>query len=317
MAQHGLQFTDESPVDQRAPWGSPFARPAGVEYRAGMPYETVIDAEDARRGLEDPGWVFVDCRFDIRKPEWGEAEYEKSHVAGAVYAHLDRDLTGPIVPGVTGRHPLPSPEALGRALGRLGITAGRQVVAYDASTGAMTAARLWWLLKWAGHDEAAVLDGGLQEWTARGLPCRGGTESRRGAQFAVRLRPEMAMDASQVGRVVNDPAWIVLDARAEERYHGINETIDPVAGHIPGAWPAPYAENLRADGRLRPVDELAALFERRTGGRDAGHTVFYCGSGVTAAHDILAAAHAGKGMARLYPGSWSDWITDARRPVAT
>ena len=288
-----------------------------VAYRSDMGYETVIEAAPAAAHLRDPSWVFVDCRFDIRAPESGEEDYARSHVAGAVYAHLDRDLSGPIVAGVTGRHPLPSPDALARAMGRLGIGAGCQVVAYDASTGALAAARLWWLLQWAGHHEVAVLDGGLREWTARGFPCRGGVEGRPARELRVRLRPEMAVDAAQVQRVRGDPSWVVLDARAEERYRGVNETIDPVAGHIPGAFPAPYAENLREDGRFRAAGELADLYARRMAGRDSRHTVFYCGSGVTAAHDVLALAHAGKGMGCLYAGSWSEWITDPSRPVAT
>jgi thiosulfate/3-mercaptopyruvate sulfurtransferase len=281
-----------------------------------MSYQTLIGPAEAAAHLEDPRWVFVDCRFDIRAPRWGAGEYEKSHVRGAVYADLDRDLSGPIVPGVTGRHPLPSPEALREALAGLGIDGRSQVVAYDASTGAMTAARLWWLLKWAGHDGAAVLEGGFTAWTARGLPCQGGVEVRSRSKFTARMRPDLAADASRVAEILDDPAYVLLDARAAERYRGINETIDPVAGHIRGAFSAPYGDSLREDGTFRPKPELAALFAERTGGRDPGHVVFYCGSGVTAAHAVLAMAHSGKGMPRLYPGSWSDWITDPTRPIA-
>ncbi len=281
-----------------------------------MSYATLIGPAEAAAHLQDPRWVFVDCRFDIRATDWGEAEHAKSHIRGALYAHLDRDMSGPVIAGVTGRHPLPSPEAIASAFGRLGIGNDSQVVAYDASTGAMTAARLWWLLKWAGHDAAAVMDGGFDTWTSRGLPCGSGTEERPRAEFPLRLRPQMAVDASRVREILDDPAYVVLDARAAERFRGVNETIDPVAGHIRGAFSAPYADNLGEDGCFKSPRELASRFAELMGGRDAGHVVFYCGSGVTAAHDVLALAHAGGGMARLYPGSWSEWITDPGRPTA-
>jgi thiosulfate/3-mercaptopyruvate sulfurtransferase len=281
-----------------------------------MHYATLIDSTTARNHLTDPGWVFVDCRFVIRDTGRGQKDYLASHIQGAVYVDLDKDLSGPIVPGRTGRHPLPDPGSIVRVFSRLGIGPRTQVIAYDESTGAMAAARLWWLLKWAGHEAAAVLDGGFKAWTGAGLSCGSGPESRPLSRFAAAFRPELAVDAPHVLSVLNDPGWVVLDARAADRYRGENETIDPVAGHILGAVSAPYVSALGLDGLFKPAEEIARLYESAMGGRDAEHTIVYCGSGVTAAHSVLACAHAGRGLPRLYAGSWSDWITDKDRPIA-
>ena len=281
-----------------------------------MPFTTLIDTAAAHCSLTDPDWVFVDCRFVIRDTGRGQEDYLASHIQGAVFADLDKDLSGPIVPGRTGRHPLPDPQSIVRVFSRLGIGPNTQVIAYDESTGAMVAARLWWLLKWAGHDAVAVLDGGFKAWTAAGLPCTGGPESRPPTRFAAAFRPELAVDARHVLSVMKDPGWVVLDARAADRYRGENETIDPVAGHILGAVSAPYVSALGPDGLFKPPEEIARLCESAMGGRDTEHTIVYCGSGVTAAHSVLACAYAGRGLPRLYAGSWSDWITDRNRPIA-
>ena len=280
-----------------------------------MSHQTIIDSSTVDAHLDDPDWVFVDCRFDIKDPERGEREYRQAHVSGAVYAHLDRDLSGPVVRGKTGRHPLPEPKALETTFTALGIGRRTRVVAYDESTGAMAAARLWWLLKWAGHDAVAVLDGGFRKWCAEGLSYSTGAEVKAPNRFNAAIRPEMAVDAAAVLSILADPAWVVLDARAADRYQGLNETVDPVAGHIEGAFSAPYAHNLRDDGTFKSQHELADIYAEATRGRDTSHTVLYCGSGVTAAHSVLAIAHAGMGMPRLYPGSWSEWITDPSRPI--
>jgi thiosulfate/3-mercaptopyruvate sulfurtransferase len=279
-------------------------------------YETIIDHVAACDHLDDPNWVFVDCRFDIRDPDRCEREYRQAHISGAVYAHLDRDLSGPVTKGRTGRHPLPVPDAFARTVSGLGIGAETQVIAYDGSTGAMAAARLWWLLKWAGHDAVAVLDGGFKKWCAAGFSYSTGVETKQAAEFRATFRPQMAIEAEELVTVLDDPAWVVLDSRAAERFLGKGETIDPVAGHIKGAVSAPYVLNLEADGSFRPPKDLVKLSGDAMGGRDASHAVFYCGSGVTAAHSVLACAVAGLGMPRLYPGSWSEWITDPARPIA-
>jgi thiosulfate/3-mercaptopyruvate sulfurtransferase len=283
-----------------------------------MTYTTLISPSELSSHLSNPNWAIVDCRFDLKDAGRGRREYTLAHIPGAVYAHLDEDLSGPVVRGLTGRHPLPTVDSAAQTFARLGIGADVQVVAYDDLGGALAAARLWWLLRWLGHDAAAVLDGGWQAWIAdESRPAHEqGVEARPPRAFAPRERPEMVVTASQVDAARQDTAFRVLDARAADRYRGENETIDPVAGHIPGAISCPFAGNLNPSGAFRPADRLKARFERLLGGTPADQAIFYCGSGVTAAHNILAMAHAGLGLARLYAGSWSEWITDGRRPVA-
>jgi len=280
-----------------------------------MTYETIVECEVLNEHLDDPDWVVVDCRFDIQLPDRCEREYRQAHISGAVYAHLDRDLSSRAIRGFTGRHPLPEPGAITRAFSGWGIGAGTQVVAYDESSGALAAARLWWLLKWAGHDAVAVLDGGWKAWGAKGLSYSTGVETRKPREFTGSFRPEMAMSAGQVLQVLGDHEWVVLDARSADRYQGRGETIDPVPGHIRGALSAPWQANVTEDGFLKPQVDLAARFEPLIGARPGSQVVVYCGSGVTAAHDALAMVRAGRGMPRLYPGSWSEWITDPSRPI--
>jgi thiosulfate/3-mercaptopyruvate sulfurtransferase len=278
-------------------------------------YETLIDPASAAGLLGTPGCLFVDCRFVMREPGQGEKEYRQSHIPGALFADLDRDLSGRSIPGRTGRHPLPARQDLARTFSLWGIGAETQVIAYDDSTGAMAAARLWWMLKWAGHDAVAVLDGGFQKWKAAALPVSSESVAPAPRDFPAAFRPGMAVDADRVLGLLDDPDWIILDARGADRYRGENETIDPVAGHIRGARSSPYVENLTDEGTFRDAGEVRRRLDAAAGSRDAGHTVLYCGSGVTAAHLALAFAYAGKGLPRLYPGSWSDWITDPRRPI--
>lgn len=275
----------------------------------------LIETTELREHLADPDWAIVDCRFDLRDTGAGETAYRASHIAGAVYAHLDRDLSGPIVPGTTGRHPLPSAEAFAATASACGIDDATEVVAYDASGGAI-AARLWWLLRWLGHEKVRVLNGGWAAWTAHGGPTAGGDETRPPRAFRGVARDDLVIDAGALDGVRESDAWRVCDARAADRFRGENETLDPVAGHIPGAISVPFADNLGPDGRFRSPDELRQRFESVMDGIPAANAVFYCGSGVTAAHNVLAMAHAGLGLARLYPGSWSEWITDPSRPVA-
>ena len=192
-----------------------------------------------------------------------------------------------------------------------------QVVTYDDAGGAMAAARLWWMLRWLGHMEAAVLNGGWQRWQAGSLPVRTGIEKRPPRSFRARIRPELVVDTVDIEVARHDRGMRILDVRSAERYRGEDEPIDPVAGHIPGAISAPYLENLEADGSFIPPAALRARFLALLGETPAGRAVFYCGSGVTAAQSVLALAHAGLGEAKLYAGSWSEWITDPDRPVAT
>jgi thiosulfate/3-mercaptopyruvate sulfurtransferase len=264
--------------------------------------------------------VVVDCRFSLADPSSGERDYQKAHIPGAVYLHLERDLSGEVEAGVTGRHPLPDAQKLARRLEEVGIASDSTVVVYDADHGAF-AARLWWLLRWLGHDDVAVLDGGWANWCAHGFPeTQSAPQSLPGnlgpsAKLSIRLRPEMLVDAAEVEEVrVREDARL-FDARASDRFRGENETIDPVAGHIPGAHSLPFMNNLH-QGKFREPAELRSYFEQALHGVSPGQAVVYCGSGVTACQHLLAFEYAGLSGMRLYPGSWSEWITCESRPIA-
>lgn len=281
-----------------------------------MHYTTLISAEDLNQHLTNPKWVMVDCRFSLDDTGQGRREYLQGHIPGAVYAHLDEDLSGPIIPGQTGRHPLPDIETTARTFSRWGIDSTVQVVAYDGGNGSM-AARLWGMLRWLGHEAVAVLDGGWARWQTEGRPSRSGAEIYSPRAFIPRPRPELLLDVTEVETIRTDPAWRLLDSRSGETYRGEKAGYDPIAGHIPGAISAPLIENVGPDGLFLSKEQLRVRFEKLVGATPAAQTVFYCGSGVTANHNALAFAHAGLGEARVYPGSWSDWIIDPDRPVAT
>jgi len=279
-------------------------------------FRTLISTDELAGHTEDAGWAVVDCRFALDDPEKGRRGYLEAHVPGAVYAHLNDDLSGPIVAGGTGRHPLPDAVSFGDKLSNWGIDRGVQVVGYDDVGGAM-AARLWWMLRWMGHDAAAVLDGGLPKWVREGRPTRGGPERRGRRTFEPAVREEFVVHVEEVAKHAGDPAWRIVDSRTGDRYRGEFEPIDPVAGHIPGAINAPHPAIADGDGVFLSPEAIRAYFGSLLGGVPPERTVFYCGSGVTAARNLLAFAHAGLGDARLYAGSWSEWITDPSRPIAT
>lgn len=278
-------------------------------------YRTLVSAATLAAQLDDPAWAVVDCRFALAAPEQGRAAYLAAHIPGAVYAHLDEDLSGPVVPGKTGRHPLPAVEQIAARLGAWGVDHSVQVVAYDDS-GGMVAGRLWWLLRWLGHPAVALLDGGWGAWLRADGPTRPGAESRPARTFTPQPDDRLAAGTDEVHAHLHDPRTVLLDARAADRYRGENETLDPVAGHIPGALSAPYAANLNPDGTFRSPAALRARYAALLGNRTTEQAVAYCGSGVSAAHTLIALEHAGLPGARLYPGSWSEWITDPARPVA-
>ncbi len=280
-----------------------------------MPYTTLISTSDLASHLDDPYWAVVDCRFSLADTEKGRRDYLQAHIPAAVYAHLDEDLSSPVIHGVTGRHPLPFAGAIVQALSSWGIGPGIQVVAYDDAGGAIAAARLWWLLRWLGHQAAAVLDGGWQTWQSESLPVRSGQEARPARVFLPHIQPDLVASSLEVEDALQAPGVRILDARSYDRYLGKNETIDPVAGHIPVAVSAPYAENLDSAGKFHLVEKLRFRYAALLGETPAERAIFYCGSGVSAAHDILAVEHAGLGTPRLYAGSWSEWITDPKRPV--
>jgi len=283
-----------------------------------MTYSTLVKTSELAAHLDNPEWAVVDCRFSLTDAEQGRNSYLQGHIPGAVYAHLNEDLSSPVLPGVTGRHPLPEVDELAKRFSGWGIEGGVQVVAYDdlGQGGLGSAARLWWLLRWLGHEAVAVLQGGWAVWQGENRPRRTGVESRSPRRFTPRLQARLVAEAEEVERIRLDPAYRLLDARGVDRYRGENETIDPVAGHIPGAVSAPYMDNFEADGRFRPAEELRERFNGLLGKVLAEKTVVYCGSGVTATYNLLALVHAGLGEARLYPGSWSEWITKLERPTA-
>lgn len=280
-----------------------------------MPYTTLITTQDITDHLDDPDWAIVDCRFSLAEPDRGEKEYKEAHIPGAVYAHLDNDLSNPIVPGLTGRHPWPSVDSATELLSNLGIGPGVQVVAYDDAGGGIAAVRIWWTLRWLGHNAAAVLDGGWGKWVREGRPVVGGVQTRSKREFKPNHRPELIINNAQVDAWRQDPTYLVVDSRAAERYRGEVEPIDSVAGHIPGAKNSPWMDNLAEDGTFLPVEELRRRYKALLGEIPPDRAVFYCGSGVTSIHNLLAMEHAGIGEGRLYAGSWSEWITDESRPV--
>jgi thiosulfate/3-mercaptopyruvate sulfurtransferase len=280
-----------------------------------MAYTTLIDTADVARHIGDSTCALVDCRFALEDTAWGEREYEARHIPGAVYAHLDRDLSGPKT-GRNGRHPLPAPDLLADTFSRLGIDADVQVVAYGWQTD-MFPTRLWWLLRWLGHDEVAVLDGGFEKWIAERRPVSSGVETRGRRQFAGKPRQDMTVDATGVAKAVRTPGARVVDARAPERYRGDVEPLDKAAGHIPGATNYFFKENLDSHGLFLKPEALRRAFDAALGQVDAAQVLCYCGSGVSACHNLLALEHAGLHGAKLYPGSWSEWSSDPSRPVET
>jgi thiosulfate/3-mercaptopyruvate sulfurtransferase len=280
---------------------------------------TLIEPAELARHLGDPDWAIVDCRFDLALPEWGAQAFAASHIPHALYAHLDENLSAPRT-ARSGRHPLPQIEVLAATLGRWGIDERVTVIAYDQGSGAF-AARLWWLLRWLGHAEAGVLNGGLAAWERAGLPLATEIEPRSPRRFTARPDARLLAGGSEVAAAVRSGAFVrseqlLVDARSADRFAGENETIDPVAGHIPGARNHPFAANLDAQGRFLEAGQLRHSWENTLRGASAQQLIAMCGSGVTACHNLLALEVAGLGGARLYAGSWSEWITDPAHPIA-
>jgi len=276
-------------------------------------YTTLVDTETLSQHLDDPHWVSVDCRFALTRPEAGRQAYQAGHIPGARYAHLNDDLSSP-QQSHTGRHPLPSPTTLAEKLGRWGIDKTSQVIVYDDSFGAM-ASRLWWLLRWLGHDAVAVLDGGYPVWVREQRPVTSDAPAFKPATFIPTLNQDLCVDAEYVEHMTKKQDGMLIDARSEERFRGDVEPLDPVAGHIPGARNMPYEGNLDFTGKFMSHDELHAHYKSVLGHVPSDKVVNMCGSGVTACHNILAMELAGLKGAKLYAGSWSEWITDSDRPV--
>jgi thiosulfate/3-mercaptopyruvate sulfurtransferase len=259
--------------------------------------------------------VVIDCRYDLKNESWGDAQYRMSHIPRAIHASLGHDLAGPS-DGRNGRHPLPGHDTIVATFGRFGISPGAQVVAYDQDNG-MYASRLWWMLRYMGHDAVAVLDGGFAKWLREGRPTRDGVETREPAAFVGKPRTAMRLTANQVWASLGDPALTLIDARAPARYEGREEPLDRVAGHIPGARNHFFQTNLAPDGTFLPPEALRDTFQQLLGPTPPEQVAMYCGSGVTACHNLLAMERAGLSGMRLFPGSWSEWSADPDKPVET
>ena len=280
-------------------------------------YTTLISAQDLAAHIDDPDWVVVDCRHDLMNLAAGREGYAIGHLPGAVFGDIETQLSGAKrgPDGVfRGRHPLPEKEALAETLRSWGVNDGSQVVAYDAH-GGMYAARLWWLLRWLGHEAVAVLDGGMAAWQSLGKPLGTDVPARAPGKVKVRAPFVPTVTVAEVLENVDKGERIVIDARASDRFRGENETIDPVGGHIPGAKNRFFKDNLQPDGRFKDAATLRSEFAPLVD--DPKRAIMQCGSGVTACHNLLALAVAGMPGAALYPGSWSEWVSDPSRPVAT
>jgi len=277
-----------------------------------MPYQTLVSVDQLAAHLDDPAWIVCDCRHDLADYQAGRRAYAESHIPGARFLHLDEDLSGPKT-GLNGRHPLPHPITFTLRLGALGIENAAQVVAYDASGGCY-AARLWWMLRWVGHERVAVLDGGWDAWVGARKPTTRDLPRVKPTTFNPSLQPALATDARYLLDHLDEIC--LIDARSPERYRGENETLDPVAGHIPRALNRFFRLNLAANGCFKPADQLKREFSSLIGTRSSARVVHQCGSGVTACHNLLAMEIAGLPGSILYPGSWSEWCSDPARPVA-
>jgi thiosulfate/3-mercaptopyruvate sulfurtransferase len=275
----------------------------------------LVSAEELIAHAGDPAWRVFDCRHDLQNTEYGAQAYAKGHIPGALFLHLDRDLSGE-KNGRNGRHPLPDPTVFAKRMGECGVGPETQVVAYD-NEGGIFASRLWWMLRWLGHEKVALLDGGLPAWKRAKQALVTEVPVVAPADFRPNLQP-LAVDADSVLGNLQSPQTLLLDARAPERFSGEQETLDPVGGHIPNAVNRFYFDNLDDAGcYFKPADELRSEFDALLAGRDPAKVVQQCGSGVTACHNLLAMEIAGLNGSKLYPGSWSEWCADPSRPIAT
>ncbi len=279
-----------------------------------MTYTTLISIETLNQQLNNPDWIIVDCRFSLADTEAGAKAYRHGHLPNARYAHLDKDLSSAIT-DFTGRHPLPNFALLAKKLGGWGISNNSQIIAYDDAGGAF-AGRLWWLLRCMGHDKVAVLDGGIKQWQKQGLPVTTALPKIKSATFRPYVNEAAWLNALEVQNSLAQKAICLIDARTPERYRGEQEPIDPVAGHIPGALNRAFQLNLDGNGLFLPAEQLREQFKQLIGNTAPEQVVHYCGSGVTACHNLLAMEHAGLTGSKLYAGSWSEWIRNKNRTVA-
>ena len=278
-------------------------------------YRNLISAPELAPLLADPDCVVIDCRFDLMQPQKGRDEYLQGHIAGASYAHLDDDLAAPVTPE-SGRHPLPDIESFQACVRRWGIKAGTQVIAYDHANGA-TAARLWWLMRWAGHEKVAILDGGFAAWERFGGKTEREVPEARDTDYDLQVDSTQVLSTRELLDGLNkESALVLLDARDRKRYRGEIEPIDSVAGHVPGAINMPFMEMVTAEGNWRPPEELEQIWTDALDNGAEEALAAMCGSGVTACHLLVTAHLLGLPVPRLYVGSWSEWIREPERPVA-
>ncbi len=277
-------------------------------------YSSLISTQIAQDHLDNPKWSFFDCRYELTVPDKKKAEFAVSHIPGTSYVHMNQDLAATHVPGKTGRHPLPSVDDMASKFSAMGIDKSIQVAVYD-DAGGSHAARFWWMLRWLGHDAVAVIDGGWSRWIKEERPVSSELLIPEAKEFIASPRLSWTVTADEILEIINNPKACVLDARSAQRFRGENEKFDPVAGHIPGAHSAPFTDNLDENGNWKSRSELCQRFKNLLEGSPVEEAVSYCGSGITACHNILAMYHAGLGDSRLYPGSWSEWITNPDRPV--
>jgi thiosulfate/3-mercaptopyruvate sulfurtransferase len=280
-----------------------------------MRFSTLVSTDQLAQHLNDPDWIIFDCRFTLSNTEAGALAYAQSHIPGARYVHLDHDMSSPLTPK-SGRHPLPEVAVFAEKLSCWGVDGSKQVVVYDDSFGSM-AVKMWWLLRWLGHDNVALLDGNWPKWVKQKLPVSSELPKIIPAQFVPHLRNNLLVDAAEVDRARQDSSRVLIDARSEQRYAGEYEPLDKVAGHIPGSVNWVYEENLDFDGTYLPAEELREAYLKLMHGVKPEQVIHTCGSGVTACHNMLAMEIAGLSNSALYAGSWSEWITDPSRPVAT
>ena len=278
-------------------------------------YSSIISPKVVNMNLGTANWRFLDCRFDLAKPLQKQSEFSISHLPKASYVNLENDLSAAPIIGKTGRHPLPEIKTLIEKFSLWGINSFSQVVVYDDCGGAH-AARLWWILQWLGHNSVAVLDGGWHRWIKENRPISKTVEIFENSVFNAKPRNEWFVNAEEILDIIDDEKVCIFDARSFERFKGDNETIDPIGGHIPGAVSVPFYGNLDKDGNWKSKSELRQMYLELLKGFPVEQTISYCGSGITACHNILAIYHAGLGFSRLYPGSWSDWINNSKRPVS-
>ena len=279
-----------------------------------MSYTTLISATDLAKHLDKPDWVIFDCRFSLADESAGAKAYRQGHIPGARYADLNKDLSSP-VKSYTGRHPLPNFSVLSKQLGLWGVSNRSQVVVYDDAGGAF-AGRMWWLLRTMGHENVAVLNGGIRHWQKQNHPMTTVLPKITPAQFRCYLDHAQWLNATDVENGLAAQSISLIDARTPERYAGLQEPIDPVAGHVPKAINRPFQLNLDKNGLFLAADQLKSEFQALTDSRNPKQVVHMCGSGVTACHNLLAMEIAGLSGSKLYAGSWSEWIVDKNRAVA-